>query len=117
MFIEKLKLIFIFCSYVHCNDVHIDIDDAKQNLVRLVGDPNVNYPRNTKWWRIEWTQFHFVLIFYKRRIEFIRVFSVIMEYVVQSSPFMALENGIFYILFGCIKILPTPHYGFEIMFG
>ena len=42
---------------------HIDIDDAKQNLVRLVGDPNVNYPRNTKWWRIEWTQFHFVLIF------------------------------------------------------
>ena len=32
-------------------------------FVRLVGDPNVNYTRNKKWWKIEWTEFHFVLLF------------------------------------------------------
>ena len=36
MFIEKLKIIFIFCSYVLCNDVHIniDIDDEQTEPVK-----------------------------------------------------------------------------------
>ena len=41
MFIEKLKLIFTFCSHVFCNDVHtkstfinIDIDDEQTEPVK-----------------------------------------------------------------------------------
>ena len=30
---------------------------------RLVGDPTVSYSRNNKWYKIEWSEFHFVLIF------------------------------------------------------
>ena len=35
MFIEKLNLIFIFCSHVLCNDlINIDIDDEQTEPVK-----------------------------------------------------------------------------------
>ena len=44
MFIEKLKLIFIFCSYVLCNDVHIDIDDEQIEPVKDPQPFSLNLP-------------------------------------------------------------------------